>query len=109
MHKQTRFFHIVSYLGVFLLLFIGLLGYLALFPNEIPLFYSLYRLQDQLVPKIYVFALPGLALIFTLISNWISRRRELDDTATVLHALGNTIIVWMMVLALIRILFLMLP
>lgn len=109
MHKQTRFFHSLSYLGAFLILFLATLGYLVLFPNEIPLFYSLYRLQDQLVPKLYIFILPGLAVVFTLISHWICRRKEIDDTASVLHALGNTIIVWMMALALIRIVFLMLP
>lgn len=109
MVRMTRFFLMSSVAISTLMTIATILSYLFLLPDIIPLWYSLARMQDQLAPREWVFILPALGWGFTILSAMIASRKELDETATVLHNLGNSIVMIMLSASLIRVLFLVLP
>ena len=60
------------------LLALSVVGYFFVFPQEIPLFYSLAQSQEWLAQKEWIFSLPALAFILTGIE-FIALKRFRED------------------------------
>lgn len=77
--KNNRLTFIISLSLALLLLALSLLGYFVLFPQEIPIFYSLAQSQEWLSPKEWIFILPTLAFLFTGVQAIYLKRFKEDD------------------------------
>jgi len=92
------------------LLFIVLLtmasfAYFIILPSEIPLFYSLGRIQDQLAKKEFIFLLPGLSLIFWLVALLFGKTIK-DDVVIKLVDLVSFFLIAVLYIILIRTIYL---
>lgn len=83
---------------------LAIVGYFWTLPNEIPLWYSLVRPEDQLTPKAFVFLFPGLALFFLMLHHMLSSRLKAHETALQVLWFGTSISLIFLTIAMIRIL-----
>lgn len=99
--KQT--FHQVSLVSAAATLLLSLVGYFFFLQPQIPLFYSLARVEDQMVNKEFVFIFPALALLIIFFENIQSTKLRVHETATEILAGGTALALILLCIALIRI------
>jgi len=87
------------------LLTMTVLSYVLVLPSQIPLFYSLGRLQDQIIHKAYIFILPALAFGFLFTSLFFQRVIE-DEVIKILISYVNLFLIVLLYIVFIRTIFL---
>lgn len=95
----------VSVFASVLLLIATVAGYFLFLPPQLPLFYSLARTQDQLVRKEWLFVVPALAIVITLLQMPFVRLRGIEEHATTVKVfvLASTFLVFLLGVAFVRI------
>lgn len=97
-----------SYALLLTISIISILEYFLL-PPQIPLWYSLSRPEQHLVPKIWIMIFPlggsAIALLHTLI---INKLRFMDATIIKIFSFGTTLILFLFLVSLVHIVYLFL-
>ncbi|MBI5151406.1 MAG: hypothetical protein HZA34_02410 [Candidatus Pacebacteria bacterium] len=102
--KLIQTIHTVSFLLCITSLLVAGLGFFFFLQPEIPLWYSLYRAEDQMTSKAFIFTIPALMFGIYGTSN-IFRTLLKDDHESVRHliAFGSFCCILMFFITLIRI------
>lgn len=79
-------------------------GYFFLLQPQIPMFYSLARVEDQMTNKEWIFLFPALALLIMLFERLESRSLQDSETAEKILTIGTTLSLVFLLTALVRIL-----
>mgnify|MGYP001605034350 CR=1 FL=1 len=79
-------------------------GYFFLLQPQIPLFYSLARVEDQMANKEWIFLFPGLAVLIMLFERLESKQLQGSEAAEKILIIGTTLSLLFLLTALIRIL-----
>lgn len=78
-------------------------GYFFLLQPQIPLFYSLARVEDQMTNKEWIFLFPGLTLLIMVFERLESRPLQGSETAGKILTVGTTLSLLFLLTALVRI------
>lgn len=78
-------------------------GYFFLLQPQIPLFYSLARVEDQMTNKEWIFLFPGLALLLMAYEHFQSKPLQDNETAERILTIGTTLSLLFLLTALVRI------
>ena len=79
-------------------------GYFFLLQPQIPLFYSLARVEDQMVNKEWIFLFPALALLIMLYEHLQFTPLQGNEAAERILTIGTTLSLLFLLTALVRIL-----
>ena len=78
-------------------------GYFFLLQPQIPLFYSLARVEDQMTNKEWIFLFPVLALCIMVYERFQSKPLQNNETAGKILRIGTTLSLLFLLIALVRI------
>ncbi len=79
-------------------------GYFFLLQPQIPMFYSLARVEDQMANKEWIFLFPALALLIMLFERLESKSLQSNEAGEKILNIGTTLSLLFLLTALVRIL-----
>ena len=79
-------------------------GYFFLLQPQIPLFYSLSRVEDQMTNKEWIFLFPALVLLIIVYERLESKPLQSSEAAEKILSIGTTLSLLFLLTALVRIL-----
>ena len=98
-----RVFRTTSAMCFSIILILSIVGYFFLLQPQIPLFYSLARVEDQLTSKLWVFIFPGLGAVSMLVERIFSPILKEEHTALKVLSFGCMLVLLFLCTALIRV------